>query len=494
MKQIFRFAAVVAAIASFFACQEKEGPDTPELKAPTVTVDPTGKIALSEDAKDADALTISWTSVAADAEYTLNITPAKEADYSKAWKKTTNETSVKFTTEELQQVLLGLGYAQGDLATVKAMVQATSGDLTSTSADARIQCTLYAKSVALSAPVITLNSTEVVLTEAAKDETALTATWTDAVPAGEDVYVDYTFEWTLATDTDFAAASKVATEEREFSATANDLQYAFYGLGFKAGETVNLLCRVKAEPAVASIEAVTSETVAFSIKLWEKEKNTNIPTSLCVVGNAVSWGWNNGSPDGMFTCTDATLGIFEWTGVINNIDTFQFLLDCNWNIGITPGEGEYYWTDMKYANPLKGDRDYQRLLVPGTWNFVINTTDITVDLTLIETSLEYVTVVLYAGEESIETQIPVKDKTKATFEGPINLIAATDFVVYTDVDNKNRGFACHPSSPQAGTSWKSLEFREEPENNAKTPFQVLDSGDYLMTMDLINHTMSIVAQ
>ena len=109
MKQIFRFAAVVAAIASFFSCQKVEGPDTQELKAPVVTVDPTEKITLSEDAKDAEALTISWTSVADDAEYTLNITPAKEADYSKAWKKTTTETSVKFTTEELQQLLIGLG-------------------------------------------------------------------------------------------------------------------------------------------------------------------------------------------------------------------------------------------------------------------------------------------------------------------------------------------------------------------------------------------------
>lgn len=493
MKKFFRFAAIVAAIASIFSCQKEEGPETPELKAPAVTVDPTGKITLSEDAKDADALTISWTSVADDAEYTLNITKASEADYSKAWKKTTKETSVKFTTEELQQVMLGLGYAQGDLATVKVMVQAVSGDLTSTSADTRVQCVLYAKSVVLTAPVVTLSATEVVLTEAAKDETALTATWTDAVPAGEDLYVDYTFEWTLATDTDFASASKVTTETREFSVVANDLQYAFYGLGFKAGETVNLLCRVKAEPAVASVEPVVSEAVAFSVKLWEKPKNENIPENVYIVGEekVVGWNWSM-VPELTFTCTDRENGIFEWTGDILTIDTFQILFD-GWNIGITPGEGEYYWTDMKYANPLKGDRDYQRLLVPGKWNFVINTVDITVDLTLIETSLEYVTVVLYAGEEAIETQIPVKDKAKAIFEGPINLTAATDFVVYPDVDNKNRGFACHPSSPQAGTSWKTLEFREEPENNAKIPFQVLDAGDYTITMDLLNHTMSVVA-
>ena len=113
MKQIFRFAAIIAAVAGIFACQKEEGPDTEkELKAPSVTVDPTGKIILAEDAKTADALTISWTAVADDAEYTLNITKANEADYSKAWTKTTNETSVKFTTEELQQVLLGFGYTE----------------------------------------------------------------------------------------------------------------------------------------------------------------------------------------------------------------------------------------------------------------------------------------------------------------------------------------------------------------------------------------------
>ena len=491
MKQIFRFAAVVAAVVGIFACQKEEGPGTKELKAPVVTVDPTGKIVLSEDARDADALTVSWTSVADDAEYTLNITPAKEADYSKAWKKTTNETSLKFTTEELQQLFIGLGYAEGDNATVKLMVQAKSGELSSTSADARVQCVLYAKTVELNVPVITLNSTEITLTEAEKDNAALTATWTDASVDG--VYVDYTFEVALAEDTGFANSLKASVEELTYSITGNTLQYTFYDLGYKAGTTVDLICRVKAEPAVGSIEPVTSEIVEFSVTMWEKPKNENIATSLCVVGNAVDWSWDNGAEAGQFTCIDETKGIFEWTGKINNIDTFQFLLNCSWSIGLTPGQGDYYWTDMKYANPLQGDRDYQRLLVPGQWHFVINTYDVEVELDLIETSLEFVTVVLYSGEEAIKTQIPVKDKTKATFEGPINLLAGTDFVIYTDDNDHNRGFACHPSSAQAGTSWKTSEFREVNENEAKIPFQVLDAGDYTMSIDLLNHTMSITA-
>ena len=493
MKQIFRFAAVVAAIASFFSCQKVEGPDTQELKAPVVTVDPTEKITLSEDAKDAEALTISWTSVADDAEYTLNITPAKEADYSEAWKKTTTETSVKFTTEELQQLLIGLGYAQGELATVKAMVEAKSGELTSASADARVQCVLYAHIVDLNVPVVTLSSTAVVLDEATKNEVALTATWTDA--SVEEVYVDYTFEWTLATDTGFASASKVATEGREFTATGAELHYALIDLGYKAGETVNLICRVKAEPAVAGIEAVTSEVVAFSVKLFEKAKNENIPNKISIVGNAVANGWDYYSgrdeegnkiyiPEATFTNLEEK-GKFEWTGTILNIDTFKFLFDGSWGKGMRPGEGDYYWADIAYA-PDMGDDDYFRLLVPGQWKIVLDVYNVSAELTLIETSLE--TISISMGET--EVTIPVKDKTKAIFEGTVNLTAGQDFMVYTASDH-SRSFSCHPSSAQDGTSWKLFERRESDQSNLH--FRVLDSGDYTLTVDLINRTMTATA-
>lgn len=491
MKQFFRFAAILAAVAGIFACQEKEeGPDSSKLDAPDVTVNPEGKITLSEDAKDADALTISWTAVAEGADYTVNMAPAKAADYSAAWKKTTKETSVKFTTEELQQAVIGFGYAQGDNVTLKVMVEAVSGNLSAKSAEARVQCVLYAHVVTLNVPVVTLSSTEVVLTEENKDNEAVKATWTDA--SVDDVYVDYVFEWTLAADTEFASAQKVNLEDaREFSVKTSDLHYALLDLGYKAGETANLLCRVSAEPTVGSIEPVVSETVAFSVQLWERPKNENIATELHVVGNAVEWAWDNKSPLGAFTCIDETKGIFEWQGVISNIDTFQFLLHDGWNIGLTPGEGDYYWTDMKYANPLNGNRDYQRLLVPGEWHFVINTYDVTVDLTLIETSLEYVTVVVYDGEEKIETQIPVLDKTKATFEGNINLPAGRDFLIFTDIGDQNRPFSCHPTVPQQATSWKLFETREV--EQSKLAFMVPDAGDYKLSIDLLNHTMTATA-
>lgn len=491
MKQFFRFAAIVAAIAGVFACQEKEdGPDSSKLDAPVVTVNPAEKFTLSEDAKDADALTISWTAVAEDADYTVNMAPAKAADYSSAWKKATKETSVKFTTEELQQTLIGMGYAQGDNVTLKVMVEAVSGALSSKSADARVQCVLYAHVVTLNAPVVTLTSTEVVLTEANKDNEAVKATWTDA--SVDDVYVDYVFEWTLAADTEFAAAQKVNLEDAlEFSVKTSDLHYALIDLGYKAGETVNLLCRVSAEPAVGSIEPVTSEAVAFSVKLWEKAKNENIATELHIVGNAVSWAWNNKAEEGAFTCLDAENGIFEWQGTINNIDTFQFLLHDGWNIGLTPGEGDYYWSDMKYANPLVGDRDYQRVLIPGVWHFYINTSYVEVIPTLIETSLEYVTVVVYDGETKTQTQIPVVDKTKATFEGTITLPAGRDFLIYTDINDQNRVFSCHPKSEQQATSWRLFETREVDES--KLAFMVPDAGEYKLSMDLLNHTMTATA-
>lgn len=492
MKKFFRFAAIVAAIASIFSCQKEEGPETPELKAPAVTVDPTGKITLSEDAKDADALTISWTSVADDAEYTLNITKASEADYSKAWKKTTKETSVKFTTEELQQVMLGFGYAQGDLATVKVMVQAVSGDLTSTSADTRVQCVLYAHLVNLNTPVVTLSSTAVTLTEAEKDNAAVTATWTDA--SVEEVYVDYIFEWTLATDTDFAQSAKMTVSEAlEYALTGSTLQYALIDKGYKAGETAELICRVTAEPAVGSIEPVTSEAVAFSVTLYERPKNEDEITTVTLLGNATEYGWDMPKLDGSKPdFEDANFektgeNIFEKTALIKNIDTFKFYFDCNWNWGFKPGTGDFYWNDITYApSPTMGDNDYFRLLIPGTWKFVLDTYNVTVECTLIETLLENVT--LSMGET--EVTVPVKDKTKATFEGTVNLEAGQDFMLYTATDH-SRSFSCHPSTPQEGTSWKLFERRESDESNLH--FRVENSGEYTVSIDLLNHTMSVLA-
>ena len=491
MKQIFRFAAIIAAVAGIFACQKEEGPDTEkELKAPSVTVDPTGKIILAEDAKTADALTISWTAVADDAEYTLNITKANEADYSKAWTKTTNETSVKFTTEELQQVLLGFGYSEGDNATVKAMVQAKSGELSSTSSDTRIQCVLYAKTIELNIPVLTLNATEITLAEASKDAAALTVTWTDA--SVEEVYVDYTVEITLATDTEFADAMVIPVEDAlTYSITGNDLQHALYDLGYKAGETVNLACRVNGESISGNIEPVVSETVAFAVTLWAKPKNENIPTRGVITGDAFSWGWvvDAGSA-GELTCTDAENGIFEWTGAIPTVSkTFKFLFDGSWKLGFINGKGDYFWTDVTWGNA--GDLDYFRIMCPGTWKFVLDTYNVTIDRTLIETSLEYVTVAIYSDKDEQRINIPVKDKTKAIFEGPITIPAGCDFCVFPDINDQNRGFACHNSSPQVGTSWKMSAFREVDENNAKTPFQVPDNGEFTMTVDLINLTLTL---
>ena len=489
MKKFFRFAAIVAAIASIFSCQKEEGPDTPGLKAPAVTVDPTGKITLSEDAKDADALTISWTSVADDAEYTLNITKASEADYSKAWKKTTKETSVKFTTEELQQVMLGFGYAQGDLATVKVMVQAVSGDLTSTSADARVQCVLYAHLVNLNTPVVTLSSTAVTLTEAEKDNAAVTATWTDA--SVEEVYVDYIFEWTLATDTDFAQSAKMTVSEAlEYALTGSTLQYALIDKGYKAGETAELICRVTAEPAVGSIEPVTSEAVAFSVTLYERPKNTDAEniTSITLLGEGSEYGWNM-NEDAKFESKGGN--VFEKTALITKKEgkdnTIKFYVNENWHWGFKPGTGDYYWNDITYV-PAPGllDNDYFRILVDGTWKFVIDTYNVTIECTLIETSLEGVTLVM--GET--EMTVPVKDKTKATFEGTVNLEAGQDFMLYTSTDH-SRSFSCHPSTPQEGTSWKLFERREADESNLH--FKVANSGEYTVSIDLLNHTMSVVA-
>ena len=483
MKQIFRFAAIVAAIAAVLSCQKEEGTKDKGLKAPVVTVSPEGKIILSEDSKDAEALTISWTSVADDADYTLHIAPAKAADYSSAYTKTTKATEVAFTTEELQQILLGFEYAPGDNVTMRVMVKAVSGDKTVESTDARVQCVLYAHIVDLNTPVLTLSNEALILVETEKDADALTVTWTDA--SVEDVYVDYVFEWTLSTDTDFAAATKAnVADAREYKMTGAALQYSLIDLGYKAGETASLICRVTAEPANGNIEPVVSDVKAFSVTLYEKPKNENIPTSVVIVGNAVENGWDNGAESAMFT--DKGEGVFEWTGLIKNIDTFKFLFDGSWSIGLRPGAGDYYWIDIAYANPMV-DNDYFRLLIPGTWKFVLDTYNVSADLTLVETSIDNV----YLNIGETETAVPVKDKTKAVFEGNVNFVAGEYFVIYSDLSDKSRSFVCHPSSNQNGPTWKMAERREPEQDN--TNFCCPDSGEYKVTIDLLNHTMTAVA-
>lgn len=493
MKQIFRFAAIAAAIAAVLSCQkEEEGAKDNDLKAPVVTVTPEGKIVLSEDAQDAEALKVSWTSVADDADYTLHLAPAKAADYSSAWTKTTKATEVAFTTEELQQVLLGFEYAPGDNVTLKAMVKAVSGDKTSESSEARLQCVLYAHLVDLNTPVLTLSSEAVTLAEATKDEVALTATWTDA--SVEDVYVDYIFEWTVSTDTEFASASKAnVADVLEYTVTGAVFQYALIDCGYKEGETASLICRVTAEPANGNIESVVSEVKAFSVTLYERPKNTDEIRSVTILGNATEYGWDMPKVDGstpekeIANFEKTGNNVFEKTAVIKNIDTFKFYFDCNWHWGFKPGIGDYYWNDITYA-PVGSmtDMDYFRLLVPGTWKFVLDTYNVTVDCTLIETSLESVT--LSMGET--EVTVPVKDKAKATFEGNVNFTAGQDFMLYTSTDH-SRSYSCHPSTSQDGTSWKLFERREPEESNLH--FRVPDSGEYKVTIDLLNHTMTAVS-
>lgn len=488
MKQIFRFAAITAAVASVLSCNKDVDGTTKdkELKTPSVTVSPEGKIVLSEDQKDAEVLSVSWTSAADGAEYTLNIAPAKASDWTDAYTRTTKETYVKFTTEELQQILLGFGYAQGDNVTLKIKVKAVSGTLTAESADARAQCVLYSHTITLNTPAVTLSSTSVTLAEADKEKEALNATWTDA--SVEDVYVDYIFEWTVSEDNEFASSAKAAVSDaREYSFTGVTLQYALIELGYKAGETANLICRVTAEPANGNIEPAVSAVQAFSVTLYEKPKNDKIPSSVTIVGNAVANGWDSGDPDAQFSCTDAEKGIFEWTGTIKNIDTFKFLFDKSWSIGFRPGEGDWYWSDIAYANPM-GDLDYFRLLIPGTWKFVLNTHDVSADLTLIGTSLENV----YLGISETSVAVPVKDKVAAVFEGKVNFVAGEDFMLYTDNSDHSRSWSCHPSSAQEGTSWKLFERRESDQSNLH--YRVPDTGEYLVTIDLLNHTMTAVAQ
>lgn len=485
MEKYFNFFAVMAiATFSLVSC-DKESRSS--FSSPEITVNPSGKIILDEAKKTETALTVSWTAVSENAGYIFYMTSAKSQDISEgAFKKDTEQTSVTFTGEELQEALIGLGFKPGTNASVRFVVQASYGSESSESA-ANASIVLYTHTVILKVPGLALTSENIVLSEDAKADEALKISWTDA--SVEEIYVEYTLSVTKAEDKSFVnAVSYDVADAFEKSFTGNELQFLLRDMGFNPGETASVICRVEAVPSDGTVESVVSEPKSFSVKLFEKPKNTDIPASVTVLGDGTEFGWNMDAADAQLTCTDAVNGIF--TGEINlTTDTFKFYFDKKWNKGPKPGEGDYYWSDITIPETL-GDNDYFRVLLPGRYSFVLNASDVTIECRLVEASVDEVRLhgqAITGTDESGDATITAKDKSKGIYEGVVNLVAGKTFSV---IPGKDRGYYCHPSSKSVGTSWKIVEDREKTKEFEE--MGVADSGEYKVTIDFVNHTMTAV--
>lgn len=487
MKFFYHFATTALAILSVVACSEKE--QTAALPSPEISLNPKGKIVLDETKKDETALTISWKSVADDAKYEFCMSSAKAGVQGEATTKQTMETSVSYTVEELQNMLLKMGFNVGTNAAVKFTVKASSGDRVS-EATANGNIVLYTHIVRLKTPEISLKPESVELTEEGKDSDALEITWTDA--SVEEAYVEYTLSITKADDNSFENAVKFDLADalgKKF--IGNDLQSIMRGFGYKPGETASAICRVEAIPTDATIETVVSETKTFSVKLYERAKNTDIPEKVTVLGDATEFKWDMNAEGAQLTCIDPDKGIFSCE--INlTTDTFKFYFNQKWTKGPKPGVGDYYWSDITIPESL-GDNDYFRVLLPGKYRFVVNTSDVTIECTLLQATPDEVYVhgkAVSETDESADVPLRAVDKAKGIYEGVVNLKAGASFCV-TAAAKKDRAYYCHPSSKPVGLSWKITEDREK--EHLYSEMQVADGGEYKLTVDFLNHTLVALA-
>ena len=485
MKKIKMSAIFATVLCTLVACGEKNGPTT---EPATLSFTPSGKIVLTEDAKDQTALTVSWNSVGTGVNYTLFMLPANSNDKANALKKETAETSVSYTGEELQTALLGFGYNPGTNVSVKFVLSSGADE-----SSANVNVVLYTHVVTLAIPEITLSSAAVELDDAEKDNEALKVSWTDA--SVEDAYVEYTLRIAKADDASFSNALVYdAKDALEYSFTVNDLFFALRGIDYKPGETASLIVRVDADPADGTIESVKSETAALTVKLYEKAKNADIPSGVTLLGDGTDYGWDMNAADAQLELTDAANGIFECDANINSVrGTFKFYFDKNWNKGFKPGTGDYYWEDVTIPERL-GDNDYFRMLIPGKYHFVLNTTEVSISYTLLESFINEVYVhgpaAAEEGSESGDAAIVATGKDTGIFSGTVKLTAGKNFRISSDPSDAGRGYFCHSSSTPLGTSWKVSEDREKTGEYAE--FSVADTGEYVITLNTVTHTLTAV--
>lgn len=485
MRKFISCAAIFAAAMTLFnACQQKMENNLPETR---LSFSPTGKIVLSEDTRSDVALTVSWNSVGDGADYTISMAAANNS--SGALKKETDATSVSYTGEELQQALLGFGFNPGTNASLKFTLEAAK-DGNSTTASANVNVVLYTHIVHLAVPVVTLSSENVSLSSEDKDAEALKISWTDA--STEDAYVEYNLCIAKADDADFANPLEYATADaREKVFSHNDLQFALRGIGFNPGDEASLICRVQAYPSDGTIETVVSGTVSLAVTLYPRTLNTDIPESVTLLGDGTEFGWAMDSEAAQLALTDADKGIFEIDArILSSKGTFKFYFNKNWNKGFKPGTGDYYWEDVTIPESL-GDLDYFRLLIPGKYHFVCNTSEVSIQWKLIESSADAVYVhgpaVAQEGEESGDVAISATAE-QGVFSGVVTLAAGQEFVVIPDTTDSDRGYFCHPTSSPEGLSWRLAENREK--SNEYARFKVADSGEYKITVNVSDHTMT----
>lgn len=147
------------------------------------------------------------------------------------------------------------------------------------------------KNVELKAPVLSAGSETLEITEADLEQQILKLSWTDAVPEGNKVSLEYIVYANLA-------SKDMYSNPETYSASSN-LEYAFTGaalnelagkLGVEEGAEAELQFSVYAKPQNSDVESVVSNLVKVRVRTCSAQ--IEIPETLYIVGSATSAGWD----------------------------------------------------------------------------------------------------------------------------------------------------------------------------------------------------------
>lgn len=458
---------------------------------PVLTLNPANQVALSEDTSDQTAVTASWESVSSSASYTLYLAPTngkKGVNYSIP---AGSSTSVAITGEELQKALYYCGFEQGASTTVNFFVEAQDGNVFSKSEIVALRVILYTHVVVLNTPVLTISPAEAVLDLNKPDSKAIEAQWTDA--SAEGAVVEYTLGIGIQGSED-AALSFPMEDKLAFSMTNAELQDKLMQAGFQYGEEAALFAVVYAEATDGTIAPVESEPVNFKVTLSKKPRNPNIPGSVCIVGDATGAGWNEKADGYQFTCLDEEKGIFYLKTEIINQKTFKFLADGSWNKGFTHNADISKYWDIVYKNGDLGDNDYFRILIPGIYEFTINSEELSIEVKLVEAKQDKIYILgsgVPAADWNFKDEATLKlvDPATGIYEETLEL-AAADIQILPMNGNWHYGFFVPEKVTLGETPAKVYEQREQ----GQYPyfFTVAEAGTYKVTLDTQNLTIKAV--
>ncbi|WP_299556867.1 SusE domain-containing protein [Seonamhaeicola sp.] len=380
IKQISRF--ILGLTLLFMACETEETLNITtaepvfELKQPSIS-----NINLNPELPDNPAFTIVWTDELSDggSTYTVELSTDPIAFESPMTLGTSNSNRFSMSVAEFNEAVIGAGVPAFEPFAV--FMRISSGSLISNVVSFSVS------SYAETPPVITSpdNTFEVVLSDVAPSDTALTVEWDDP-DFGENatVEISYALEFSEA-GSDFATVFTVEPEENNgatsMALSHETLNEAALNSGLTAEEAGQLDIRVKASIALDGGDMVRySEGITITVTPYD----VVLPPVLYIVGAGVpdaGWSWN--SP------VELTLSGSRYGGNVNfspdNGGNFRFFTDASLQWA-SPSQNFPYYEDRGYTidsnfqNANDGDLNFQFVGTAGLYYLEIDTENRTITL------------------------------------------------------------------------------------------------------------------